>query len=189
MAPRFQPKAKLFLFAALVAFVSDFATKAWIVDNVELFGRIDVIEGFFAITHVRNPAAAFGLLRDFPEEFRLPFFLGVSVLAVLLVLSFYRKLAPGDRLSAVALGLILGGAAGNTYDRVTLGEVVDFLHFRLWRNFSWPDFNFADSWIVIGVALLFIELLAAESDPEGGQASPSDPRSTEEPRGVREGGS
>jgi signal peptidase II len=167
MAPRVQPKAKLFLIAALIAFTSDYVSKYWIVQNIELFGRIDVIEGFFAITHVRNPAAAFGLLRDFPEEFRLPFFLGVSVLAALLVFSFYRKLAPGDRLSAIALGLVLGGAAGNTLDRVTRGEVVDFLHFRLWRNFSWPDFNLADSWIVVGVALLFVELLAAESDPEG----------------------
>lgn len=161
-----QPKAKVFLLAALIAFTSDFATKYWIVHNLELWGRIEVIDGFFAITHVRNPAAAFGLLRDFPEEFRLPFFIGVSVLAVLLVLSFYRKLAPGDRVSATALGLILGGALGNTLDRVTRGEVVDFLHFRLWRNFSWPDFNFADSWIVIGVVLLFVELLAAESDPD-----------------------
>lgn len=162
-----QPKAKLFLLAVLIAFASDYATKLWIVQNLELYGRIEVIEGFFAITHVRNPAAAFGLLRDFPEEFRLPFFLGVSVLATLLVFSFYRKLAPGDRLSAIALGLIMGGAIGNTLDRVTRGEVVDFLHFRLWRNFSWPDFNLADSWIVVGVALLFVELLAAESDPEG----------------------
>ncbi len=170
MSPRVSPKAKLFVVAALVAFVSDISSKLWIVANLEIHGRIDVIEGFFAITHVRNPAAAFGLLRDFPEEFRLPFFVGVSVLAALLVISFYRKLAPGDRLSAVALGLILGGAMGNTLDRVARGEVVDFLHFRLWRNFSWPDFNFADSFIVVGVALLFVELLAAESDPEGDEA-------------------
>ena len=163
-----QPKAKLFFGAALLALVSDYASKAWIVAHLAPFDRIDVIEGFFAITHVRNPAAAFGLLSDFPEEFRLPFFLGVSVLAVLLVVSFYRKLAPGDRLSAVALGMILGGAIGNTLDRITRGEVVDFLHFKLWRNFSWPDFNVADSCIVVGVALLFVELLAAEADPEGG---------------------
>lgn len=162
-----QLKAKLFGTAALLALASDYVTKCWIVQNVERFDRIDVIEGFFAITHVRNSGAAFGLLRNFPEEFRLPFFLGVSLLAGLLVFSFYRKLAPGDRLSSVALGLILGGAIGNMIDRVTLGEVVDFLHFRLWRNYSWPDFNLADSWIVIGVALLFVELLASESDPEG----------------------
>lgn len=162
-----QPKTKVFVLSALLAVISDTLSKYWVVQTLDVYSRIDVIENFFAITHVRNTGAAFGMLRNFPEEFRLPFFLGVTILAALLVFSFFRKLAPGDRLSAIALGLILGGATGNMLDRVTRGEVVDFLHFRLWRNFSWPDFNLADSWIVIGVALLFVELLAAESDPDG----------------------
>lgn len=170
------PKAKTFFSALAVALASDQATKYWIQTHLEIFGRIDVIPGFFAITHVRNTGAAFGLLRDFPETFRLPFFFAVSMLAILLVISFYRRLAPGDRLSGVALGLVFGGAVGNLIDRIAYGEVIDFLQFRLWRSFTWPDFNFADSWIVIGVALLFVELLASESDssehPEGSGSTP-----------------
>ena len=62
------------------------------------------------------------------------------------------------------MGLILGGALGNLFDRIRFGEVVDFLHFRLWAGYSWPDFNLADSFIVVGVALLLLELLAAEGE-------------------------
>jgi signal peptidase II len=85
------------------------------------------------------------------------------------VISFFRQLAPGDRLSALALGCILGGAVGNLIDRVTRGEVVDFLHFRLWGGYAWPDFNFADSFIVIGVGLLILELLASEGESRATQ--------------------
>jgi signal peptidase II len=84
------------------------------------------------------------------------------------VLSFYRQLAPRDRLSALALGLILGGAVGNLIDRVVREEVVDFLHFRLWGGYSWPDFNVADSCIVVGVAILLLELLASEGEKRAG---------------------
>ncbi len=62
------------------------------------------------------------------------------------------------------LGLILGGAIGNLIDRIARGEVVDFLHFRLWNGYSWPDFNFADSFIVVGVGFLVLELLASEGE-------------------------
>lgn len=165
------PKLKVFVPAALLAFATDQLTKLWIVENLSQASRIDVIDGLFAITHVRNPGAAFGLLQNLPEPVRMPFFLVVSGIAVALVASFYRSLPPWDRLSATALGLILGGAVGNLVDRVARGEVVDFLHFRIWGDFSWPDFNLADSWIVVGVGLLLVELLASESekrpDPEG----------------------
>jgi signal peptidase II len=82
-------------------------------------------------------------------------------------------------LAALALGLILGGAIGNLIDRVRFHEVVDFLHFRLWGGYSWPDFNVADSCIVVGVGVLVLELLATEGETraqiaegEGGEHSP-----------------
>ena len=87
-----------------------------------------------------------------------------TLVAIGLILSFFHKLAPGDRFSALSLGLILAGAVGNLLDRIRFGEVVDFLHFRLWGGYSWPEFNLADSFIVVGVMLLVIELLATESE-------------------------
>ena len=151
---------------ALVAFVTclglDLVSKHLISANLHFGDEIPVIEGFFSLTHVRNPGAAFGLFADAPETLRLSFFIGVSIIAVGIIISFLHKLAPGDRLSALALGMILGGAIGNLIDRIRHREVVDFLHFQLWKGYAWPDFNFADSFIVVGVGLLVIELLASE---------------------------
>ena len=59
---------------------------------------------------------------------------------------------------------MIGGAMGNLHDRMLYGEVIDFLHFRLWGGYSWPDFNLADSFIVTGVAVLILDLLAAEGE-------------------------
>ncbi|NIR23897.1 MAG: signal peptidase II, partial [Gammaproteobacteria bacterium] len=77
------------------------------------------------LTHVRNPGAAFGLFATAPRDVRLIFFIGISVVAIGIIISFFYRLAPGDRLSALALGFILGGALGNLVDRVRYGEVVD----------------------------------------------------------------
>lgn len=163
--------AKLWFFLAvlLLAVPLDQCSKHWVDTHLTYTDRIAVIEGFFYLTHVRNPGAAFGLFTTGPPEFRKLFFVAVSLVAIVLIVSFYRRLAPGDRLSALALGLVLGGAIGNLIDRIRLGEVIDFLHFRLWRGYSWPDFNLADSFIVVGVGFLMLELLVG--DGEGSKSS------------------
>ncbi len=158
------PKLRVALVAFLVSFILDQVTKIAIDANLSYADRIPVVEGFFYITHVRNTGAAFGLFADGPQAIRLTFFVSVSLVAIAIIISFYRKLSPGDRLAALALGLILGGALGNLVDRIFRHEVVDFLHFRLWGGYSWPDFNVADSAIVIGVAFLVLELLATEGE-------------------------
>jgi signal peptidase II len=158
------PKQRVGFSAFAIALVLDQLSK-WLIDaNLTYADRIPVIEGFFYLTHVRNTGAAFGLFADAPGALRLGFFIAASSVAVVIIISFFRSLAPGDRLSALALGLILGGAVGNLVDRVRFGEVVDFLHFRLWHGYSWPDFNVADSCIVVGVAVLVLELLASEGE-------------------------
>ncbi len=167
------PKLRIFSVALVVSLLLDQATKIWIVQSLSYADRLTVIENFFYITHVRNPGAAFGMLANSPETFRLTFFISVTLVAIALIISFYRRLAPGDRLSALALGLILGGAIGNLIDRVVYTEVIDFLHFRLWSGYSWPDFNFADSFIVVGVGLLVLELLAAEGEQRADTVEPS----------------
>ncbi|MFP8880406.1 MAG: signal peptidase II [Myxococcota bacterium] len=157
-------KFRVALFAFAFSFLLDVGTKIAIDANLSYADRIPVIDGFFYLTHVRNTGAAFGLFASAPPLPRLAFFIGVSIVAVGIIISFYRKLSPGDRLASLALGLILGGALGNLVDRIFRQEVVDFLHFRLWRGYSWPDFNVADSAIVIGVGLLVLDLLATEGE-------------------------
>jgi signal peptidase II len=171
------PKAKLFWPAFALSFALDMATKLWVDASLTFADRISIVDGFFYITHVRNPGAAFGLFNDAPAAVRLTAFIGITLVAIAMIFSFYRRLAPGERLSALSLGLILGGAGGNLVDRIFRGEVVDFLHFRLWGGYQWPDFNLADSFIVVGVALLVIELLASEgetnTDPAGDRSEAS----------------
>jgi signal peptidase II len=169
------PKFRIAAGAFLIVLVLDLATKIAIDMHLSYADRIPVIPGFFYLTHVRNTGAAFGLFSDAPKVYRLVFFISVSFIAVGIIISFFRKLSPGDRLAALALGLILGGAVGNLIDRIFRQEVVDFLHFRLWRGYSWPDFNVADSAIVVGVGLLVLELLASEgeqrSSADGGESN------------------
>ena len=158
------PKYRVGAIAFVVCLILDQVSKWLIVSNLSYADRIPVIEGFFYLTHVRNPGAAFSLFADGDPTVRLYFFVGVTCVAVLIIASFFRQIAPGDRLSALALGCILGGAIGNLIDRLRLGEVVDFLHFKLWANYSWPDFNLADSFIVVGVGILILEMLASEGE-------------------------
>ena len=168
-------KYRVALLTFATTFGLDVTTKAAVNANLSYADRIPVIEGFFYLTHVRNTGAAFGLFNDAHAAIRLTFFVGIAIVAIGIIIQFLYRLAPGDRLSAFALGLILGGAIGNLIDRIRLGEVVDFLHFDLWGGYSWPDFNLADSWIVVGVGFLVLELLAHEGDSRT-QSESSGPR-------------
>jgi signal peptidase II len=161
-------KFRVGLIVFVVGLALDILTKYLIAANLTYADRIPVIEGFFYLTHVRNTGAAFGLFQDLPVEARRLIFVGISGVAIVIILQFFRKLAPGDRFSAFALALILAGAVGNLIDRIRHDEVVDFLHFVLWGGYTWPDFNLADTWIVVGVGILVLELLASEGEERAG---------------------
>jgi signal peptidase II len=145
----------------------DQLTKLWIVNRFSYGERWVVIPDFFNLTHVRNPGGAFSFLATVSEDIRQAFFLGTGALAIVLLLTFFRRLEPGEWLSAMAIGGVLGGAIGNLTDRIVYGEVIDFLDFRLFGGYVWPTFNMADSWIVVGVGILMIEMfIEPESEPE-----------------------
>ena len=158
------PKLRALLIAASVVVSLDQLSKLWIVYNVQPFDPLVLIPGFLKITHARNPGMMLGLLPQIP----VAVFVGFALVALGLLFYFFRQVAADDRLSATALGLVVGGALGNLADRITRGAVVDFLQFDLgW--FIWPDFNVADAAIVIGCALQVLDLAAAEAE---GRAAP-----------------
>lgn len=157
------PKLRVMLITLAITIPLDFVTKRWVEASIPFGERLSVVDGLLYLTHVRNPGAAFGLFVNAPASWRLVIFSIVSALALTMIVSFYRRLAPGDRRTSGALALILGGATGNFLDRVMLNEVVDFLHVRLWGGFVWPDFNFADVFIVVGVLGLILDLLVSEA--------------------------
>jgi signal peptidase II len=156
---------KFFLPTFVITLVVDQWTKGWILDRFAYGERLTVIDGFFNLTHVRNPGGAFSFLATMPEEIRQVFFLGTGCLAIGLLGLFLWRLEPGQWLAATAIGGVLGGAVGNLTDRVLYGEVIDFLDFRLIGGYVWPTFNMADCWIVVGVGILMLEMFF-EGEPD-----------------------
>ena len=143
------------LSVAAVALGLDQVTKWYIRRSVGLYESIVVLDSFFHITHVRNAGGAFSLFAGAPSTVRLPFFVLVSIVAVTALLLFVRRVEPQHRLLLFALGAILGGALGNFVDRMTSGEVTDFLDFH-WRGWYWPAFNVADSAITVGAIVVLL---------------------------------
>ena len=171
------PKLRFFLPAFIVTFPLDQVVKLLIVDGFYYGEKLEVIPGLFDLTHVRNPGGAFSFFANAPAEWRLPFFLGTTLLAIALLIVFLRRLEPTARISAAALGLIMGGALGNLTDRIVYGEVIDFLDVHLWGGYTWPTFNLADSFIVVGVFILILEIFLAppEVAPEAAMGQSAEP--------------
>ena len=142
---------------ALLLLVADQISKSLIIRFIPAYTLVPIVPGFFNLTYVLNPGAAFGLLSKGDPSYRNPFFIGVSLVAILFVLYCYWRQGRGKPLYGTGLGLVAGGALGNLLDRIFQGAVVDFLDFHLGRH-HWPAFNLADSGISIGVALLVWQL-------------------------------
>jgi signal peptidase II len=157
------PKLRILVAVVLVALPLDQLSKILVELRLAHGERISVVDDFFYVTHARNPGAAFGLLGGMATDGRVLAFVVVSLLAIFAIAAFYHRLAPGDRVQSLGLSLVLAGAAGNLIDRLWRGEVVDFLHVRLWSGYAWPDFNVADVCIVLGVGALMMDLLSREA--------------------------
>lgn len=152
---------------ALVVVVLDQLTKYMVCQGLNTWtSRIDILPGLFSIVHVRNTGAAWGILRD---QTMLLAILSVGV-GVGIVLRF-RQLVEGHRERVWALGLVLGGIAGNLIDRVLWGSVIDFLSFY-YRSFEWPAFNVADSAISCGVGLFVLSSLMRKQEDAEPDARP-----------------
>lgn len=163
----------------------DQATKAWIrhalpADERGRYPKITVIEGFFNINHAENPGAAWGLLAN--NEYRMVFFTLVTIGAVALILSYWKKLHRGEVVLASGLACVFAGAIGNFIDRLMFRQVTDFLQFYAsgslggWlreRGISpyFPSFNVADICINVGVGLFVIHVLFLEKRLEAARAA------------------
>jgi signal peptidase II len=141
----------------------DQLTKQIVLERFRLGESISVIEGFFSLTYVRNPGAAFGILGRWDSAFRIPFFIIVPLLALLVIVLIFRKVEDRDLWLSLALSLVIGGAVGNLIDRAAYNYVVDFLDFH-WGVMGphFPAFNIADIAICVGVGLLMIDIFKKE---------------------------
>ena len=161
--------------------------------NKQLRERVVVVPGFFDFTYVENPGAAWSLFRDPKwEGFRTPFFHVISILAVLFIFYYHRRIPREDR----TMRVVLGGAIGNYVDRLRFNYVVDFIDWYVDKSahaapctgtnhwpgcpaeYHWPTFNVADAAIVIGLVLLLVQSFrdrrrarAAEKSPDSAAAA------------------
>jgi signal peptidase II len=143
---------------ALLVVLVDRWTKRLVAARLGLYMHIQIIPGVFRITHTENTGAAFSLFADSPAHWKTAMLIGFSAAAIVIVSVLLWKQQQALTTTGIALSLILGGAAGNLWDRVVSGRVVDFLLFYV-KQYQWPVFNLADSSIVIGAALLVLEIL------------------------------
>ena len=148
---------KLGLPLTLLSFLLDQATKWWILNHVMDPPQIIPVTGFFNLVLGFNTGVSFGLFGEAPAWLLMAFIL--PMVAGLLV----WMTRTDSRLTAIALGLVVGGAFGNLLDRLRHGAVTDFLDFYV-GAYHWPAFNFADVAIVSGVGLLLIESVLAREE-------------------------
>ena len=152
-------------------------TKHVIHVSMHLYQSIPVIEGFFHLTYIRNPGAAFGIMADGSAIVRFFFFLITSTIALILLWIIFIRFPDDDWAGHLSVASIFGGALGNLIDRIRLGEVFVFLDFFI-RNYHWPAFNVADSAITIGVLALILNFsFGPLSETLPSDSSPRRPRS------------
>lgn len=146
----------LWIGLAIVLVLLDQLTKSLVLRSIRFGERVRVVDGFFDLTLVYNEGAAFSFLAS-AGGWQRWLFTGIGVAAAVFIM-FLLWRHGAQRLFAVALTLILGGAVGNVIDRLVHGKVVDFL-LAYWNGFYWPAFNLADSAITVGAVLLVVDEL------------------------------
>ena len=155
----------MYLLIALIVVLLDRWTKHIVAQRISLYSHIQIIPGFFRLTHTENTGAAFSLFADSTAPWKSTLLIGFSVIALAVVSVLLWKNNHAHIVTGIGLSLIMGGAVGNLWDRVARGRVIDFLLFYV-KRYQWPVFNLADSAIVVGAGLLVLEILFARSHAE-----------------------
>ena len=149
------PADKLwYLTITAVVMVVDQMTKYWVAAALRDGGEIVLIRGLLNFSYTENPGIAFGMLNNGNVKWLL---VGVSVVAIAVVVFYLMKTGSHNRLLLVALSLLAGGISGNLVDRVRMGRVIDFIEVYYKTN-HFPVFNVADTAITVGALFLAYDL-------------------------------
>ena len=140
----------------IICVLIDIITKIIVINTLNLYESIEIINNFFSITYVRNYGAAWSILSG--SRFFL-IFIGIS--SLILIYKYFIKDRKINKLETITYGLLLGGIIGNLIDRIVSGYVIDFLDFLIF-NYNFPVFNMADTFIVISVFLILIDTFRGE---------------------------
>lgn len=121
------------------------------------FKSITVIKDFFSLRYVENSGAVWGIFSHHPNKWIPIGITAFSIIALIVVIYFFLKLECRCAVELTSLSFIIGGAVGNITDRIYQGYVVDFIHLYI-KQYQWPTFNIADSFISIGVMILVVAI-------------------------------
>ena len=151
----------ILLVVFLVVIALDQSTKLMIQQTLPLHNKVEIIPGFFNLIHVRNAGGAFGIFGGEKGPMGSVLFVAASLVAVGILVILFMRVKEHEKMLKFSFALLLSGAIGNLIDRVSYGEVVDFLDFHV-SSYHWPAFNVADSAISFGIGLMALELLIKE---------------------------
>jgi|TARA_B110000495_G_scaffold45501_1_gene37616 signal peptidase II len=149
------------LFVSVLLVFTDQISKILIRINMTLYESIPVITNFFNITHVTNDGMAFGI--NFP--FGIYIFTTISLIFTIFLFWYLWTIKDSGIVIRTGVALIIAGAVGNLIDRIFLGEVVDFLDFMI-GNYHWYVFNFADSYVTVGMGFILYDSFFLEPKKE-----------------------
>jgi len=148
-----------------ILLLADRLTKIWVSKHILFGDAIPIIPNVLRITHWTNEGAAFSMFANTASPNTVRWGLvSFSLLAAIVVLVSMVRLGSRITLTTIALALILAGALGNVHDRIAYGSVIDFIEVHIF-SYHWPDFNVADSCIVVGACLLMLDSLLTKKSP------------------------
>ncbi len=150
----------LTLIAALGVVLLDRWSKTWVLAHMPLYTELNPLPAFypyFRLVHSANTGIAFGLFQNGTLIFTI-----IPAIAVVAIAVYAFRVGDQSALLSISLGMMLGGAVGNLWDRIAYGAVVDFLSVRISDSLIWPTFNLADTFVVIGTGLLILHFLLGE---------------------------
>ena len=145
-------------FFIILLVIADQISKYFVKTHFFSFTHIRLIKNFLSLVYVKNKGVAFGLLSGLPLILKKIFLIWIpsfACIALFLYIIFSKKIS---KFSLIGYTLIIAGAIGNLVDRALYGFVVDFIDLY-YKSFHWPAFNFSDSYISIGIAIIVIEIL------------------------------
>lgn len=141
---------------SIICILIDRISKILIVNNINVYESISLINNFFSLTYVKNYGAAWSIL----SGNRL-FLIITGICALILIFKYLIKDKNISKINMITYGLLIGGIIGNLIDRIVFGYVIDFLDFLI-IGYNFPIFNFADTFIVISVFLIIIDIFRGE---------------------------
>lgn len=142
----------------IMSLLLDQLIKTIVINNMNLFDSINIINNFFSVTYVRNTGAAWSILSG-----NVFFLILISIIALVLIYIYFIKNKKLTKLENISYGLLIGGILGNLIDRIIHGYVIDYLDFKI-INYDFPIFNIADISIVVSIILIGITLLVGDEN-------------------------